>query len=146
MKRPSAVDGATTKLSSVKSSKSRKADEDGSQAVAVSVKVAELRSAGYVDFETWLKDSRNVYVGRRGRIFIHNDGGKRIFHYPGSKWQNPYAVGASFSRQDACSKYRSALLDGTLKDPQDCCTWWVFPVDFCRAQETQGSQTFMTLL
>ncbi|CAE7365568.1 hypothetical protein AK812_SmicGene39128 [Symbiodinium microadriaticum] len=119
MKRPSAVDGATAKLSSIKSSKSRKADEDGSQAVAVSVKVAELRSAGYVDFETWLKGSRNVYVGRRGRIFIHNDGGKRIFHYPGSKWQNPYAVGASFSRQDACSKYRSALLDGTLKDPQD---------------------------
>ena len=94
--------------------------QEVSGTLAVSVKVAELRASGYADFEAWLKDPKNLYVGRRGRIFIHTDGRKRIFHYPGSKWQNPYAIGASVSRKEACSKYRSALVDGTLKDPQDC--------------------------
>ena len=84
---------------------------------SVSVKVASLRAAGYENFEAWLQDDQNRYVGRRGRIFIHDGkGGKRVFHFSGSKWQNPFAVSKSMSRQKACDKYRRALLDGVLKD------------------------------
>ena len=115
MKRPGAAARAALQDRTCK--RPKRPNSDG--AVAVSVKVAELRAAGYADFEAWLEDSKNLYVGRRGRIFIHTDGSKRIFHYAGSKWQNPFAVGASISREEACSKYRSALLDGTLKDLQD---------------------------
>ena len=87
-----------------------------SQCVAVSVKVASLRAAGYPDFETWLQDEGNLYVGRRGRIFIHDGSSKRIFHFPSSQWQNPFAVSKTTSRQMACEKFRRALLDGSLKD------------------------------
>ena len=121
MKRPSAAVQVPLATGSSGDPKSRKKSEGSEQAVAVSVKVAELRSSGYADLEAWLQDSQNLYVGRRGRIFIHTDGRKRIFHYAGSKWHNPYAVGKSLSRQEACSKYRSALIGGTLKDPKDCC-------------------------
>ena len=41
-----------------------------------------------MDLREWLKDPNNVYVGRRGRIFIDGE----IFHYPGSKWANPNAL------------------------------------------------------
>eukprot|EP00930_Biecheleria_cincta_P103091 TRINITY_DN95000_c0_g1_i1.p1 TRINITY_DN95000_c0_g1~~TRINITY_DN95000_c0_g1_i1.p1 ORF type:complete len:154 (+),score=15.46 TRINITY_DN95000_c0_g1_i1:41-502(+) len=86
---------------------------------AVSVKVSELRSAGYANLKEWLRDTSNIYVGRRGRIFIHTDGEKQIFHYAASKWQNPFAVNESTSREEACHRYRVALLDGSLKDPSD---------------------------
>lgn len=55
-------------------------------------------------------------MGRRGRIFIHDGSSKRIFHFPSSKWQNPFAVSKTTWRQMACEKFRSALLDGSLKD------------------------------
>lgn len=88
-----------------------------SKCTSVSVKVASLRKAGYEDFEKWLEDPENVYVGRRGRIFIHgSNGSKRIFHFPGSKWQNPIVVSKTTSRQMACEKFRKALLAGSLKD------------------------------
>eukprot|EP00438_Fugacium_kawagutii_P024936 Skav213193 [mRNA] locus=scaffold2826:153190:153777:+ [translate_table: standard] len=87
---------------------------------SVSVKVASLREAGYENFQTWLEDAQNLYVGRRGRIFIHDpDGSKRIFHFASSKWHNPFAVSKTMSRQMACDKFRSALLDGSLKDHEE---------------------------
>ena len=56
----------------------------------VCVKVSELRYyyGQDITFEKWLNNPDNVYVGRRGRIFID----KKIFHYSGSKWENPFTV------------------------------------------------------
>lgn len=54
------------------------------------VKVGELRKIGYNNLEEWIKDENNLYVGRRGRLWITEYGEKRIFHYPQSKWHNPY--------------------------------------------------------
>lgn len=56
-------------------------------------------------------------VGRRGRIFIHESGKRRIFYFKASKWQNPFAVGQG-SHESACKKFKKALLDGSLKDPK----------------------------
>mmetsp|Transcript_56566 Transcript_56566/g.106111 ORF Transcript_56566/g.106111 Transcript_56566/m.106111 type:complete len:156 (-) Transcript_56566:250-717(-) len=117
MKRPSQAETGVGRATRCKSSGQEQEVCDGGVA-AVSVRVAALRASGYTDFQAWLADAKNLYVGRRGRIFIHSNGSKRIFHYVGSKWQNPYAVG-SISRQEACKKYESALLSGMLKDPQD---------------------------
>lgn len=54
----------------------------------VCVKVKNLRKLGYSSFREWREEKNNLYVGRRGRIFID----KKIYHYPGSKWANPYKV------------------------------------------------------
>lgn len=59
---------------------------------SVCVKVASLRELGYDHLEDWINDPKNVYVGRRGRIWITCDGDKRIYHYEGSKWHNPFTV------------------------------------------------------
>lgn len=54
----------------------------------VCVKVKYLRQRGFQDFSQWLADPNNLYVGRHGRIFID----KKIFHYSGSKWANPFPL------------------------------------------------------
>ena len=70
----------------------------------VCLKVGSLRKTyrdENISLKKWMEDPNNLYVGRQGRIFITysdidpNTGNKRreIFHYKGSKWQNPYKVG-----------------------------------------------------
>ena len=56
----------------------------------VCIKVANLRKKydKEIDLKKWMKDEKNLYVGRHGRIFIDGE----IFHYNGSKWCNPYKV------------------------------------------------------
>jgi uncharacterized protein (UPF0335 family) len=56
----------------------------------VCLKVSNLRELGYSDLRDWLKYPENIYTGRANRIWIHKDGEKDIFHFPGSKWANPY--------------------------------------------------------
>lgn len=61
--------------------------------VAVCVKVSNLRKIGYFSLREWIADDKNLYVGRRGRLWItENNGDKNIFHYPESKWANPFKV------------------------------------------------------
>lgn len=60
------------------------------------VKIGSLRKElkdPLITLEKWMEDPNNVYVGRRGRIFIGSGEDKRIFHYPGSRFENPFVVG-----------------------------------------------------
>ncbi len=54
------------------------------------LKVASLRKkyGKNINLREWLKMKNHEYVGRHGRIFID----KEIFHYPDSKWGNPYKL------------------------------------------------------
>ena len=73
------------------------------------IKVANLRKSGIPDLRTWLEDPNNVYTGRRGRIFID----KVIFHYPGSKWQNPYKLD-KYSIKESLAFYINHLFSSGL--------------------------------
>ena len=46
------------------------------------------------NLEEWIAQPDNVYIGRHGRIFIGSikSNERRIYHYKGSIWQNPYSV------------------------------------------------------
>jgi|TARA_B100001094_G_scaffold330581_1_gene396118 hypothetical protein len=76
---------------------------------ATSIKVANLRKKGFSNLREWMKDPNNIYVGRHGRIFID----KVIFHYPGSKWQNPFKL-KDYSLKDSLSLYTLYLLNTGL--------------------------------
>lgn len=77
------------------------------------VKVDALRKKYGKDItlEKWMKDPKNMYVGRRGRIFIKEKDGSRIFHYRGSKWANPYKVGSEYSLEKSIELYTTYILD-----------------------------------
>lgn len=78
-----------------------------------SVKVSELRKIGYTDFEHWLKSPKNIYVGRSGRIWIHGDN-KKIFHYPSSKWANPFKISKDCSLENSLEKYTDYIIESGL--------------------------------
>lgn len=81
----------------------------------VCIKVANLRKLGYESLREWLDDPDNIYVGRGGRIFID----KKIFHYPGSKWANPYKL-TDFSREQCILMFAEHLCSsGLLKDVKE---------------------------
>lgn len=75
--------------------------------IAQSVKVSNLRKSypkqKDIDLEKWIDmidekgEHSNMYVGRKGRIFITENNEKRIYHYPGSKWGNPFKVGTDLA-------------------------------------------------
>jgi len=82
--------------------------------IVVNVKKKYL--ANHDNFEEWLKDSNNLYVGRHGRIFIGSKDNKKIFHFKGSKWKNPFIVGKDGNRQEVYEKYKNALISKELID------------------------------
>ena len=77
------------------------------------IKVSELRKEGYTDFESWLDTNENVYVGRAGRIWIHCEN-KRIFHYKGSKWANPFKVDKNCSLEKSLEQFIDYIVESGL--------------------------------
>lgn len=72
------------------------------------VKVKKLREKNkFKNLREWMDCKDNLYVGRRGRIFID----KKIFHYKQSKWHNPYK---NMEITLSLSKYITHLIDSNL--------------------------------
>jgi hypothetical protein len=78
------------------------------------VKVARLRERKYSNLEEWLNETNNLYVGRRGRIFITHGKDKRIFHYSELKWSNPFKVNDQTDLKTSLEKYNSYLYTSGL--------------------------------
>jgi Domain of unknown function (DUF4326) len=64
------------------------------------VKVANIRPK-YNNLKEWVEDEMNVYIGRRGIVFIN---GER-FPKTDSKWHNPFKITAELSREESLRKY-----------------------------------------
>lgn len=64
-----------------------------------------------IDMKKWMDMENNLYVGRRGRIFIN----KEIFHYGDSIWKNPFPL-SKYSLEESLRLYREHVLSSDLKD------------------------------
>lgn len=84
----------------------------------ICIRVANLRKEGYTDLENWINTPNNIYTGRANRIWITNKKTKekRIFHFKGSKWQNPYKVGgkSGYTLKTSLKKYIDHLFSSGL--------------------------------
>lgn len=77
------------------------------------VKVEELRKEGYENLKDWMSLKSNVYVGRAGRVFITEEE-KYVFHYPKSKWGNPYSLKEGYTLSESIRLYHLYLLENDL--------------------------------
>jgi len=77
------------------------------------IKVSNLRNKGYDNLQEWMERKGNIYVGRRGRIFIGTGQDKKIFHYKESKWANPYNL-KQYSLEDSLRLYHEHLFSSGL--------------------------------
>lgn len=73
-------------------------------ATVVNVKVAHIRPT-YNDLEHWMQNPNNVYIGRRGIVFIN----ERRFPERDSIWANPFKV-RNMTRQQAIDQYREYII------------------------------------
>lgn len=83
------------------------------------IKVGSLRKETgdeNINLKIWMEDPKNLYVGRRGRIFIsYPDKEKKIFHYSASKWENPYKVGKDeYSLEESLRLYKQHIINSGL--------------------------------
>lgn len=72
----------------------------------VSVKVNHIRPK-YNDLKEWMNDPNNVYIGRRGIVFV--DGERYPKH--DSVWANPYKIDRLNTRISVINKYRHYILN-----------------------------------
>lgn len=78
----------------------------------VNVKVKYIRPK-YKDLEDWMNNPDNVYIARRGVVFITDPetGSKKRYPPKDSIWANPYKVGKDGTRDEVVEKYRIYIKD-----------------------------------
>lgn len=81
-------------------------------ATVVNVKVAHIRPR-YVNLREWCEDPANVYIGRRGVVFV--DGAR--FPPRDSPFANPFKVGKDGTREEVLVKYYWYIYEKLSNDP-----------------------------
>lgn len=80
----------------------------------VNVKVKHIRPQ-YSNLKEWMADENNVYIGRRGVVFIKIDGVNKRFPPRASPWANPFRM-KHLTREEVCELYedhiRKKIQDG----------------------------------
>jgi hypothetical protein len=69
------------------------------------VKVKNIRP-DYDNLKEWMCNSNNVYIGRKGIVFID---GER-FPKSDSVWANPFKINEECSRDDVLKKYKKYMI------------------------------------
>lgn len=72
----------------------------------INVKVKNIRPE-YENLKEWMKNDNNVYIGRKGVVFID---GKR-FPSTDSIWCNPYKIDKNNNRNDVIIKYKQYIVE-----------------------------------
>lgn len=70
----------------------------------VNVKVKNIRP-NYQNLKEWVEDTSNVYIGRKGVVFINGE------RYPkkDSIFANPYKIGKNIDREQVLDLYRKFM-------------------------------------
>lgn len=76
----------------------------------VNVKVQYIRPK-YANLKEWMQDSNNVYIGRKGCVFI--DGAR--FPPKDSIWCNPFTI-KQYTRGQAISLYKTYIVEKIKKE------------------------------
>ena len=65
----------------------------------------------YQNLKEWCDDcENNVYIGRKGVVFVQDSGLKRRYPTEDSIFYNPYKIGKDGCRQEVIDKYRKYIL------------------------------------
>lgn len=77
----------------------------------VNVKVQNIRP-NYHSLKNWIEDTNNVYIGRKGVVFIDGE------RYPkkDSIFANPYKIGKNGTREQVIEQYREYMENNIQKN------------------------------
>jgi len=77
----------------------------------VNVRVKNIRPR-YQDLEEWMKNPKNVYVGRRGVVIING----RRFPPKDSMFANPFKIDTDNPREIVIKKYKKYIIEKIKND------------------------------
>lgn len=74
----------------------------------VNVRVANIRQHGYNNLKEFVSDKNNVYIGRKGIVFIDSE----RFPKTDSPWANPYKIDEKngVTREKVLKKYKKYII------------------------------------
>ena len=81
-----------------------------SQTNVVCVKVGDIRPQ-YNNLEEWMSNPNNVYIGRKGVVFVQNHLKKYRYPKEDSVWANPFKIKDDMTREDVINMYRNYIVD-----------------------------------
>lgn len=84
----------------------------------VNVKVKYIRPK-YSNLKTWCDDPDNIYIGRRGIVFIKTGDKKERYPKKDSYWANPFKVTKKLSREESIELYRDHIAKKLAEDGWD---------------------------
>jgi hypothetical protein len=89
----------------------------------VNCKVKYIRPE-YDNLKEWMDDPDNVYVARRGVVFIKDaeTGIKSRFPEESSIFANPFKIGKDGTREDVINKYRGHIISMVNNDEDFKCS------------------------
>ena len=90
---------------------------EGSETKVVNVKVTHIRPE-YDNLKSWCSNPENIYIGRRGIVFVNtDDGGKERFPKKDSIFANPYKVGKKHTLDESLELYEKNLAERLDNEP-----------------------------
>jgi hypothetical protein len=74
----------------------------------------------YANLKEWCKDEKNVYIGRKGIVFIKNEITEKKERYPkiSSVFCNPFKVGKDGNREEVIEKYENYITEKIQLEPE----------------------------
>ena len=76
------------------------------------VKVKYIRPKGYHNLREWMEDEQNVYIGRKGVVFID----KQRYPKTHSPFYNPFKVNKDGTRKEVIAKYKIYITEKLKND------------------------------
>lgn len=81
------------------------------------VKVNHIRPT-YSDLRMWMNDVKNLYIARKGVVFVTNlDGSKMRYPPTDSLWANPFKISNTCPRNQAVEQYENYIRYKIQCDP-----------------------------
>jgi hypothetical protein len=65
----------------------------------------------YDNLYDWCQDCNNVYIGRKGIVFITMKDGKRRYPDCNSLWHNPFKITKDVDRNKCLEQYREYIIE-----------------------------------
>lgn len=74
----------------------------------------------YENLEKWCEDENNVYIGRKGVVFIKNEKTEKKERFPkeSSIFCNPFKVGKDGTREEVIEKYEKYIKNKIDLEPE----------------------------
>jgi hypothetical protein len=95
-------------------------NKDTLDTTLVNVKVAYIRPK-FKNLKHWIEDPNNVYIGRKGVVFVEHNSNKFRFPKRASIWANPFKINKDTTRLGVLKKYEKFIREQIRNDPDNYC-------------------------